>query len=186
MKNKILVLCGKSGAGKDTIAEILKDKVNLNFITSHSTRPIRENESQGNPYYFIDKHQMLEFIDQDKLIEYRTYNTILNGEKDIWYYAVHKDEVKDDKSYVVVLDIEGLKDFKRYFSDRVISVYIDVDNYTRTKRAKERGSFCEEEWDRRLKADTKDFKNAYLECNYVVDNKNLEQCIEDIEFAIKD
>ena len=54
MNNKIIVLCGKSGTGKDSLAKLVKERLNLNFVVSHTTRPMREGESNKNPYYFID------------------------------------------------------------------------------------------------------------------------------------
>lgn len=157
MNNKIIVLCGKSACGKDTLANYFKEK-GYNFITSHTTRPLRENESQGNPYYFITNSEMEELIDTDQLIEYRVYKTLVDDIPANWYYAVHKDEVQDDKKYIVVLDLHGLKEFKKYFGDRVTSFYLDVPDSIRTERAKNRGSFNETEWNRRLKADDLDFE----------------------------
>ena len=161
MNNEIIVLCGKSSVGKDTLADELK-KEGYNFITSHSTRPMREGESEGNPYYFITKEEMLEYIDNDELVEYRTYNTNLDGKADIWYYSVHKSEIQDDKKYVVVLDINGLKDFKEIYGDRVISFNLHMSDKIREERAKERGGFCQIEWNRRLEADGKDFRRDLL------------------------
>lgn len=164
MENKIIVLCGKSASGKDSLANYFKEK-GYNFITSHTTRPLRENESQGNPYYFITNSEMEELIDTDQLIEYRVYKTLVDNVPANWYYAVHKDEVQDDKKYIVVLDLHGLKEFKKYFGDRVTSFYLDVPDSIRTQRAKNRGSFNETEWNRRLKADDKDFEYNKVEEN---------------------
>ena len=51
-ENTIVVLCGKSSSGKDTLASYFKTQ-GYKFIISHTTRPMRENESEENPYYFI-------------------------------------------------------------------------------------------------------------------------------------
>lgn len=157
MENDIIVLCGKSACGKDTLASYFKEN-GYNFITSHTTRPLRENESQGNPYYFISNQEMEELIDTDQLIEYRVYKTLVDNKPADWYYAVHKSEVQEDKKYIVVLDLWGLNEFKKYFGNRVKSFYLDVPTDVRTERAKSRGSFNETEWNRRLKADESDFR----------------------------
>lgn len=170
--NKIIALCGFSGCGKDTIAKELKD-LGFNFITSHSTRPPREGESEGNPYYFISNET---FELEDKLnnwIEYRTYNTLVDGIPKTWYYGVHKNEVKNTPA-VVVLDLLGLKDFKEQFGDKVLSIFVHVEDSERERRVKSRGSFCQVEWDRRLKDDTKIFTNQELKGNidYYVSNED--------------
>ena len=55
--NKILVITGFSGAGKDALYDVMKSEYNT--IVSHTTRPMREGESEGNPYYFITKEKMM-------------------------------------------------------------------------------------------------------------------------------
>lgn len=55
--NKIIVaICGKSGAGKDTIAKhLIKMNPEWHAIVSCTTRPIRENETNGVDYYFLTR-----------------------------------------------------------------------------------------------------------------------------------
>jgi len=186
-QNKIYILCGKSSAGKDTLAGLVKERLNLNFLISHSTRPMRENESEGNPYYFIDKKQFIDKVFDNDFIEYRSYTTNVNNKEDIWYYGLSKDSIKDDESYVGVLDIQGLKDFKRVYKDRVVSIYIEALEDTRTQRAMCRGSFNLNEWNRRLKADEKDFKDTYEVCDYVIhnDGDNIEIPFKNIYTIIR-
>ena len=189
MENDIIVLGGKSACGKDTLANYFREK-GYNFVTSHTTRPLRENESQGNPYYFISNTEMEELIDTDQLIEYRVYKTLVDNKPADWYYAVHKSEVQEDKKYIVVLDLWGLNEFKRYFGNRVKSFYLDVPESIRTKRAKSRGSFNEIEWNRRLKADDLDFQyNKVVESvDYMLPNCDLytvEELYNEIQNILK-
>lgn len=172
--NQIVVLAGFSGAGKDTFAEILKEE-GYNFIVSHSTRPMREGESEGNPYWFVSKDEMLKMIENDELIEYRTYNTLVDGVSDVWYYAAHKNSVEDDKPYVAVLDMLGLEEFIEVFGDRVLGINIYVPDDIREERAKLRGSFDKTEWDRRLEDDRKEFPQERINksCRYRIENLNL-------------
>ena len=92
MKNKIIVLAGFSAVGKDTVADELI-KQGYNFITSHTTRPMRENESEKNPYYFIDNNKFHKMKKNNEFIEYREYNTLVNGNHETWYYAASFAEV---------------------------------------------------------------------------------------------
>lgn len=190
MENNIIVICGFSGAGKDAISNLLKERDNYNFVTSITTRPMREYESEGSPYYFLTMNENFEeLIKEDKLIEYRTYNTLFNNEPRTYYYGVEKSEIEDNKKYVVVLDVVGLCEFKKYFKDRVISIYIDVDSDEREKRARLRGSFCEKEWQRRLNDDKRIFSSETFIDNidFIVDNntKNIEDCYNKIKNILK-
>ena len=58
-KYKVVAICGKSAAGKDTfLQEILKlNKGSFHEIVSCTTRPPREGEVHGKNYYFISEEQ---------------------------------------------------------------------------------------------------------------------------------
>lgn len=171
MDNRIIVLCGYQGSGKDYLASELK-KRGFDFIISHTTRPMRPNENEENPYYFTTKEKFLEMIESDEFLEYRTYNTLIDNIPDVWYYGVNKKAVKENKSYVVVLDKLGLFEFKKEFKDRVISFYIDTSDKNRYERANNRGGFNLQEWERREFADKKEFEGIFDIVDGVIDNND--------------
>lgn len=177
MCNKIIVLCGKSSAGKDSLAKRIAEN-GYDFIISTTSRPIRKNESEGDPYFFMTREEFENLISNDRLIEYRKYNTIENNKNTIWYYGITKDQIKNNKSYIVVLDIKRLQDIKKIYKDRVMSFFIEVNKNERTKRAKLRGSFDEKEWNRRLKDDDIVFSKDIVEQNvdYIIKNYDLNKC----------
>ena len=88
----IIYIMGKSATGKDTIYKELKEKINVNSYVSYTTRPKREGETQGIDYNFITREEFCKLQKQNKVMEYRNYNTInANGEKDVWTYATIDD-----------------------------------------------------------------------------------------------
>lgn len=168
--NQIIVLAGFSGAGKDTLANILK-QVGFNFVVSHSTRPMRAEESEGNPYFFIDNNALLDMYVNNEIIESRCYNSAYGK----WYYALHKDQIKDDEQYVVVLDLLGAEKLKQHFGNRVTVIFIRASDEMRLSRAKSRADFNQVEWDRRLSDDKISFSDDRINevCNHVIENDNL-------------
>lgn len=177
MDNKILVISGFSGAGKDTIAKlIIEQNSDYNFVILHSTRPMRPGESQGDPYYFISDNEMCTMSFNKELIEGRCYKSIDGN----WFYAAHKDQIKQDKPYVVVLDVLGYREVKKHFGDRVVGIFIHVDDNTRLERAKSRKDFNIEEWNRRLNDDNTQFSfdTIIKEYNYIIDNIDLKNTIK--------
>ena len=182
MNNKILVISGFSGAGKDTIAKLINQKNGLSFVVSHSTRPMRPGESQGDPYYFISDNEMCTMAFNKELIEGRYYKSIYGN----WFYAARKDQIKQDKQYVVVLDVLGYREFKKHFGDRVVGIFIHVDDETRLERAKSRQDFNIDEWNRRLKDDKTQFDLDTItkEYNYIIDNNNLNSAMNGINKII--
>lgn len=184
MNNRIIVVCGFSGAGKDKITKYLSDHYNYNFIISHSSRPMRLNESEGNPYYFVSRKHFEYMIDNNEFIEYRTYNTLVNNTPDTWYYGVHEDSIDLSKhSYVVVLDIHGLREFKKHYGDKIVSFFINVNEAERKIRAyKNRPDFDLTEWNRRYADDLNQFpiEAVEREVDYIVDNYDFDECIKEI------
>ena len=59
MANK-LVLVGKAASGKDHLRKRLMDK-GLNYGISHTTRPPREGEVDGQDYFFVSEEGEFDF-----------------------------------------------------------------------------------------------------------------------------
>ena len=49
----IFIITGPSGVGKNTIINELSNHIDFHFSTSFTTRPKRDNEIEGQDYYFI-------------------------------------------------------------------------------------------------------------------------------------
>lgn len=171
MEHKIVILCGKSSSGKDLIKNKLI-KNGYKGIVTNTTRPPREGEQNGIHYNFLTEYHFLQLIKEGEMIEYHKYNT----EFGVWYYGSSANNIDLTKhDYVIILTLEGAEAYINYFgAENCIVFYIDAPKSIREQRAKERGSFNQEEWDRRVKTDNADFsleKIVHI-CNFRVDNYN--------------
>lgn len=170
MDNKIIILLGYCAVGKDTIAKKLNN-IGYEYVISTTTRPIRNGESERNPYIFTDNKKFEELIKNNELIEYREYKAS-NGET--WYYGVETKEIDKSKRYVAVLDPVGLDGFKIFFPENVISIFLDASESIRKKRCIDRGDYNRKEWKYRLQSDTSMFGGDFIFKNidYVVNAEN--------------
>ena len=171
MEHKIVILCGKSSSGKDLIKKKLI-KNGFKGVVTNTTRPPREGEKEGVNYYYLSDIEFKNRIANGEMIEYHKYNT----EFGVWYYGSSANNIDLNKhDYVIVLTLEGAEAYVNYFgAENCIVFYIDAPKSIREQRAKERGSFNQGEWDRRVKTDNVDFsqdKVAHI-CNFRVDNYN--------------
>lgn len=186
---RIFYIMGKSSSGKDTIySRLIKDKeLELHTITGYTTRPVREGEENGREYYFVDKEQLDRLDKSGKVIEKRTYNTIYG----IWYYFTVDDGNVDlnSKNYALIGTLESYEKVREYYGkDRVIPIYIDVEDGERLIRAisremKQREPKYEEVC-RRFIADCKDFSQERLKelnIDKYYENKDLEMCYNEIK-----
>ncbi len=190
---KIYCICGKSSTGKDTIfKKILEDKsMDLKTIVTYTTRPIREGEVNGREYFFVDDAEAERLVSLGKVIEMRAYNTV-HG---VWKYMTVDDGGIDflNENYLIIGTLESYVKSRDYFGkERIVPIYIEVDDGVRLERAlkRERGQENPkyEEMCRRFLADAADFSKEKLEAaevNNIFQNDNLSECIEKIKDFIR-
>lgn len=189
---KIYCVMGKSCSGKDTVYRRLTERhPELHVVVSYTTRPIREGEQDGVEYYFVDREKMKEMQAAGKIIELRSYNTILG----VWNYFTADDGQIDLSrySYLIIGTLVSYEAMRDYFgNESLVPLYVEVEDGTRLERAIGRERKQEkpqyEEMCRRFLADAKDFSEEKLKKAGVVKrfiNTDLEQCLEEIETYIR-
>lgn len=190
--SKIWIVMGKSATGKDTIFKKLKEqtKVLLHTIVPYTTRPIREGEKEGVEYHFVTEEEYLSLKTAGKIIEQRAYNTV-HG---LWRYFTVKDSQwnLEKEDYIMINTLEGYEQVRDYFGKKVVyPIYITVEDGERLTRALEREKQQKvpkyKELCRRYLADEEDFSREKLESAGIVyeyENRDLEECVEEIVEAI--
>lgn len=177
----IRILCSMSSCGKDTIQSIMINKYNINPIVSMTSRPMRQGELDGREYVFVSEDEFKLMIKHDKLIEYRTYETV-NG---TWYYGLPKMKFDKNKDYVVILDVNGAREFINCVGKENCKVFhITCPLFERIRRTIKRGSYNWREIVRRLKADSIDFsKDKFNGIDYLVIsnyNRSVDDTVKEI------
>ena len=181
-KEKIFIICGASCTGKDTLLNILKEKYNLNTLISHTTRPQREGEKEGTDYYFIKKSKFISMINNNEFIEYKRYVLQeLSDKKVTWFYGTSKEEFENKDKKICVLDVEGIKNLEKYCGKNNLTIiYLKADENIRKQRAEIRGSFNEDQWEKRKQFDNnifnKNFEKEYSK--FIIYNNNSKEFLE--------
>ena len=184
---KLIYIMGKSSSGKDTIFKILKQQLDVNTYVMYTTRPIREGEIPWETYKYISDEEMQLYIDgkkENKLVESRTYQTVHGP----WTYATIADEQFDIKEDLIMMGtLESYNKMKEHFENKLIPIYIEVEDGIRLERALKREKQQKQpkymELCRRFLADDKDFseeniKNAGIEKRF--QNIQLDKCVDEI------
>lgn len=189
----IFYLMGKSSSGKDTLYKKLRERIpELKTIIGYTTRPVRKNERNGREYYFVDEDKMKEMMKNGIVIENRAYQTV-HG---VWnYFTADDGQVKNSEDhYILIGTLQSFVKIRDYYGeDRVIPIYIEVEDGIRLKRALEREMKQEKpkyaELCRRFLADEEDFKEENI-LNCEIDrrfyNINMEKCLKEICQFIKE
>ncbi|MBS5959042.1 MULTISPECIES: guanylate kinase [Lacrimispora] len=191
---KIFYVMGKSASGKDTIYKrLLEMQPHLKQVVLYTTRPIRQGEKDGKEYYFTSEDRLKQLREEGKIIEERTYQSILGP----WTYFTVDDgqiDVNSDDSYLMIGTLESYEKTRNYYGAGImVPIYIEVEDGKRLLRALEREDKQKEpkyaELCRRYLADEEDFKEDNLarcgiERRFL--NDDLEMCLRDILDVVRE
>lgn len=128
----IILLAGKSGSGKSTVAEYLHKKYGYTQVLSYTTR---EKRGEGDNTHVFLSDEEFDQIDRKDMVAY----TKFAGHR----YCATKEMVESANIYVI--DPDGILEFKeRYHGDRpYIVVYLGVTKRERFRRMLNRGDSVE-------------------------------------------
>ncbi|SDH12480.1 guanylate kinase [Marvinbryantia formatexigens] len=191
---KLFYIMGKSSTGKDTIFKEIagRPELGLRNLVMYTTRPIREKETDGVEYHFVTDAEAEELQRQGKIIELRAYQTV-HG---IWKYFTVDDEHTDLEhfDYIAIGTLESYVKLREYYGkDRVVPIYIEVDDGNRLERALKRERKPQnrkfEEMCRRFLADAVDFSEENLQKAGITrrfhNDNDREECMQEVAEFIR-
>lgn len=143
-----IILVGKAASGKDYFKNYLLEN-GFKTSISHTTRPMRKGEVNGETYHFISEDEFISMIDNQNFFEYKKFNG--------WYYGTSEIEMKN--SNVFIFTPSGVKSLSKDFIRKSAIIYFDIAEEIRIERLKKRSD--KDSIERRLKADKEDFKDFF-------------------------
>lgn len=182
---RIYIVMGKSASGKDTIYKRILEhrELGLKTVVGYTTRPIRTGETEGIEYHFVSWERFEELEKEGRVIEFRIYHTVLG---DWSYFTVADGQIDlEHQDYLMLNTLEGYEKTCRYYGkDKVVPIYIEVEDGLRLSRALEREKQQTEpkyaEMCRRYLADEEDFSPEKLQAAGIekrYQNLDLEECL---------
>lgn len=182
MENKgfLVVISGPSGSGKGTVRKVLMQEESFAFSVSDTSRAPREGERDGVDYHYISRETFEKNIRDGKMLEYTQYN----GN----YYGTPLCEVeralKAGKNILLELEVEGAMNVKRHYPEAVLIMLLPPSFSVQAKRLRGRATESEEVVLGRLERTRTEL--TYLpHYDYVVYNREVEQCAEDIRTVLR-
>ena len=176
----MVILSSPSGAGKTTISKKIQQKYsNFKISVSHTTRKPRPNEIHGIDYFFLNTEQFKDKINNNEFYEYAK---IFDN-----YYGTSKktvDQIIKKNDIIFDIDWQGTKQLSKFKNLKLIKIFLLPPNKDELKqRLIKRNQDSEQEVERRFKAFDDDIQH-WKDYDYIIINKNLENCYQQIENII--
>ena len=180
-KGEVIAVSGPSGAGKSTIVKIiLKLYPDIVFSVSATTRPKRENESDGVEYFFISVDKFKNKINKGKFVEWQKFY-------DYYYGTVNSfiiDNINSGNSVLLEIDVKGALSIKRIYPESHL-IYIMPPSYeVLVSRLRNRQTETEEDFQKRIERAKMElsYKDQF---DYIVINEKIEKAVEETSILIK-
>jgi guanylate kinase len=181
----LIIISSPSGAGKTSVCKkILEIDDSIQLSISATTRKARENEVDGIDYNFISRDNFQKKIQDNQFLEYAEVFDNLYG-------TLKEDVVKIiklKKDVLFDIDWQGTQQLYQSKPSNLISIFIlppskaEIEN--RLRKRKEDSGDDESIINQRM-SKFKDEISHWVEYDYVVINKNLDTCVEEISSIIQ-
>ncbi len=174
----LIVISGPSGAGKDTVVQLMQERGMLfHFVVTANTRPKREEEVHGVDYFFVSKEEFARMIEEDELIEYASVYSDYKG--------IPKQQVREaltsGKDVVMRLDVQGAETVRKLAPEALLIFLTTGSEEELVERLKARKTETPEELALRIATARKELKRVEA-FDYVIvnhDNK-LDETVDTV------
>lgn len=177
----LIVVSGFSGAGKGTLMNrLIEEYDNYALSISATTRAPRPGEQDGREYFFLDKKEFEQRIEDGGFIEYACY---LDN-----YYGTPKDYVNKQleagKNVVLEIEIQGAMKIKKQFPEALLLFVMPPDVAELERRLNGRGTETPEVVAKRLKRASEEAEGIE-KYDYILINDDLETCVRQLNEIVK-
>ena len=176
----LFVISAPSGAGKTSLVkELLKKNNNLIISTSHTTRQPRDNEINGEDYYFTAEKDFRDLIKKNYFIEYaKVFDNYYGTSR-----SLVESKLKEGINVILEIDWQGAKEV-RVAGLNTISIFIlPPDIKTLRKRLLNRKKDALKIIEQRMSAALNEISH-YEEFEFVIINDDFEETISKLNDII--
>jgi guanylate kinase len=177
---RVFILSGPSGVGKNTLAEKLCRLGKAVRVVTATTRPPRPGEVDGRDYHFMSKDEFVRQADQGRLLEYVTYVGNCYGTPAA---SVNK-AAETGLPVLLVIDVDGARQLKARWPEVTLMFVLPPSREELKRRLESRGQD-------RPGAVSQRLQRALQECeradgyDFQVVNDRVERTVEQIAAIMK-
>lgn len=179
----LIILSAPSGGGKSTILEeVMKQRDNIDYSISYTTRAPRGVEQDGRDFHFISEEEFLakleagDFIEHAKVFNKHWYGTSLS-------YV--RSSLERSRHVIMDIDVQGASQIAASGKVPCVRIFILPPSMAElTRRLTQRGTNQDDDIARRLATVEKEL-DYIPEYDYLVINDEVERAAQDVLAIIR-
>lgn len=175
------MLVGTSGTGKSTLCSILEERGAGRRSVSHTTRNMRQGESQGHDYHFVSDDEFGRKLADGDMLEHAEVHGHLYGTSSAWLDG----RLAEGETILLDIDIQGARQVKERHPDARVLFLLPPDYETLEARLRDRHREGEDEIRARMRHGLGELLTAG-EFDFLIVNDDLKTCCDEIEGIIGD
>lgn len=177
----LLILSSPSGAGKTTLTHrLLTEMQGLSFSVSHTTRPTRANEVDGQDYHFVSEDEFRTKQREGGFAEWAEVHGNLYGTSTS---EIERARTDGHRALIFDVDYQGARQIRASFPTAVGVFILPPSMEELKRRLVSRGTESEETLARRY-AKAKEEIEHYPFFDYLVVNDDLQQALAELRGII--
>ena len=180
-KHNIFIISAPSGSGKSTLIQLLlAQNQHLFFSISHTTRPPRPGEMDGNEYFFVEEEVFKNMIQGEEFIEWAH----VHG----YYYGTSREMLKkaefSSRDLVLDIDVQGAENVKRILPEATSIFILPPSFQVLQERLQRRQKDTEAQIARRMENARREIRYSE-QYDFIIINHDLHAAFEDLNSIVR-
>jgi guanylate kinase len=180
-KHNIFIISAPSGSGKSTLIQLLlAQNQQLFFSISHTTRPPRPGEMDGNEYFFVEEEVFKNMIQGEEFIEWAH----VHG----YYYGTSGEMLKKaefaGRDLVLDIDVQGAENVKRILPEATSIFILPPSFQVLQERLQRRQKDTEAQIARRMENARREIRYSE-QYDFIIINHDLHAAFEDLNSIVR-
>ena len=175
-KGNIFVISAASGTGKTTlVSRLVQQHPNVRVSVSHTTRPPRAGEVNGQHYHFVSEEEFVRLAGEGAFLEHAQVFGNYYGTS----YESVQSMCKQGYDVILEIDVQGAQQVRQALPEALSIFILPPSLAVLEQRLRQRQTDSEEVIARRLSEAVDEIQQA-LTFDYVVSNRSLQQAEEEL------